>query len=135
MIDASVAVQKYLASVTALTELVSTRIYSVTLPETFKTAAKAVLFFQVPGGQTGRLAGGVRVWDEVTYQAHCIGTTEAEARAVWLALRDAILAISWTMVSGYTLIRGIEDPVATDGADPETKWPRVVGQFTVQVKC
>lgn len=127
MTDVESIVRAYLASVTAVTTLVSIRIYaSQNLPPGYSVSnGPAILFGPRGGGQdySSKML-------TPSMQFRCYAATEKLARQVSNALYDALNDHSG---SGIKYSRMEEGTYPTLLTEPEINWPYVISYFKIYV--
>ena len=125
--DTNALLRRYLVSQSAITNEVSTRVYSGRLPKDFNddTVAKTIMFLR---------SGGMSAIDgpEVSpsYQFRCIGANEGAAQSVYRIFFDVMKAINHATVTSYgTIIHAIETSPARDMIDPDVETFHYVMSF------
>jgi len=113
MIDSNKAIRVYLLTQTALTALVSTRIYNPALPAGYTLPAIA---YQIRGGNSDPYIPGII---EPSVQFKCYDDDPVGARAVYRALYDALQGIQDITVGSYKILSSREEGQGQDLIDPD----------------
>ncbi len=132
--DANSIVREFLVNQTALTDVVSTRIWSPRLPE--NAELPAIGFFTRGGSSHPYIPGLVMP----SIQFDCWGDTPIAAREAYGALYDVLQGIQMQAVtvdgSGYTILSAIEEIRGQDLQDVDIqKYFRVLAMFAFIIRA
>ena len=134
IVDTNSVIRAYLAAQTALTAVVSDRIYCPRLPE---KATLPALGFLTRGGNSNPYIPGIVT---PSVQFDCWGVSPIEARQVYGVLYDALQGIQFqNLVIGattYQIQSAIEEVQGQDLQDVEIpNYFRVLTFFSIQIKA
>lgn len=129
MLDTNAVIKSYLATDTALTALVGTRIYCPRLPE--NATLPAIGFFTRGGTSTPYIPG----MPVPSVQFDCWADDPIEAREVYRALYDALQGIQNVSVGSNYILSAIEEVQGQDLVDTDIQgYYRVLTFFEIMVR-
>ena len=129
-VDPKTVLQTYLASVSAITTLTSTRIYGPPgLPENagdITDIAQTITYFVISAQGDSDLTN----FHHVTFEINCYGGTPLEAQQLFNTVHAALHNLYMRTVGSNKIVGCAELPGRMDGQDPDNgEWDVVNAQF------